>query len=110
MTYRGEHLAGADAVVEAHPGAVVRVLARAKDVLVTHVVRLLIGHPVTTADTDGVAAVEVPEGVHAVTAALPVAALEVAALVKDNLEKETEACITQVNMRYLQYIYWLQYS
>lgn len=87
MTYRGEHLAGADAVVEAHPVVVVRVLSRAHDVLVTHVVRLLIGHPVTTADTDGVTTVEVPECVHAVTAALPVTALEVAALVEDNLEK-----------------------
>lgn len=86
MTYRGEHLAGADAVVEAHPAAVIRVLARAEDVLVAHVVRLLIGHPVTTADTDGVAAVEMPEGVHAVTAALPVAALEVAAFIEDYLE------------------------
>lgn len=66
---------------------VVGVLAGANDVLVAHVVRLLMGHPVTTAHTDGVAAVEVLEGVHAVTAALPVAALEVAALVEDNLEK-----------------------
>lgn len=90
MTYRGEHLAGADAVVEAHPAVVVRVLARADDVLVTHVVRLLIGHPVTTTDTDGITAVEVPEGVHAVTAALPVASLEVAALVEDNLGKRKE--------------------
>lgn len=96
LTYRGEHLAGADAVVEAHPGVVVRVLSRAKDVLVAHVVRLLIGHPVTTADTDGVTTVEVPEGVHAVTAALPVTALEVAALIEDNLEKDREACISQL--------------
>lgn len=88
MTYRGEHLAGADAVVEAHPAAVVRILAGAEDVLVTHVVRLLIGHPVTTADTEGVTAVEMPEGVHAVSAALPVAALVVAAFVEDNLGKE----------------------
>lgn len=88
MTYGGEHLAGADAVVEAHPAVEVGVLAWAEDVLVTHVVRLLIGHPVTAADTDGVAAVEVPEGVHAVAAALPVAPLEVAAFVEDYLEKE----------------------
>lgn len=64
---------------------VVGVLAGAKDVLVTHVVRLLVGHPVSAADTDGVAAVEVPEGVHAVTVALPVAALEVGPLVEDDL-------------------------
>lgn len=78
-------MARADAVVEAHPVVVVRVLAGAKYVLVTHVVRLLVGHPVTAADTDGVAAVEVPEGVHAVTAALPVAALEVGSLIEDDL-------------------------
>lgn len=87
MTYGGEHLAGADAVVEAHPGVVVGVLSGAEDVLVAHVVRLLIGHPVSPADTDGVAAPDVPEGVHAVTAALPVAALEVAALVEDDLDE-----------------------
>lgn len=86
MTYWGEHLTGADAVVEAHPAVIVGVLARAEDVLVPHVVGLLIGHPVTAADTDGVAAVEVSEGVHAVTAALPVPALEVAAFVEDYLD------------------------
>lgn len=90
MTYRREHLAGADAVVEAHPPVVVRVLARAEDVLVSHVVRFLVEHAVAAADTDGVAVVEVPEGVHAVTAALPVAALEVAALVEDDLEERRE--------------------
>lgn len=87
MTYGGEHLAGADAVVEAHPGVVVGVLSGAEDVLVAHVVRLLIGHPVSPADTEGVTAPDVPEGVHAVTAALPVAALEVAALVEDDLDE-----------------------
>lgn len=85
MTYGREHLAGADAVVEAHPTVVVGVLAGAQDVLVAHVVRLLVGHPLAAADTDGVAAVEVLEGVHAVAAALPVAALEVAAFVEDYL-------------------------
>ncbi len=97
MTYRGEHLAGADTVVEAHPGVVFGILAGAEDVLVTHVVRLLIGHPVTPTHTDGVTTVEVPEGVHAVTAALPVTALEVTAFVEDNLEKEREA---QINVTY----------
>lgn len=101
MTYKGEHLAGADTVVEAHPAVVVRVFARAEDVLVTHVVRLLIGHPVTTSDTDGIASVDVPEGVHAVTGALPVASLEVVALVEDNLEKEKEACTNRIHVRYI---------
>lgn len=88
LTYRGEHLAGADAVVEAHPGVEVGVLAGAQDILVAHVMRLLVGHPVAPAHADGVAAPDVPEGVHAVAAALPVAALEVAALVEDDLEKK----------------------
>lgn len=90
LTYRREHLAGADAVVEAHPPVVVRVLARAENVLVSHVVRFLVEHAVAAADTEGVAVVEVPKGVHAVTAALPVAALEVAALVEDDLEERRE--------------------
>lgn len=88
MTYGREHLAGADAVVEAHPVVVVGVLAGAHDVLVAHVVRLLVGHPVTAAHSDGVAAVEVLESVHTVTAALPVAALEVMAFIEDDLEQK----------------------
>lgn len=90
MTYRGEHLAGAHTVVEAHPGVVVGVFSRAKNVLVAHVERLLIGHPVSTTDTDGVATVEVPKGVHAVSVALPVTALEVPPFIEDNLERRTE--------------------
>ena len=90
-THGGIHLAGADAVVVAHPAVVVGVLALVQDVLVAHEVGLLIAHPVTAADADGVAAVEVLEGVHAIAVALPVAALEVAALVEDDLrERERE--------------------
>lgn len=70
---------------------VIWVVARAEDVLVAHVVRLLVGHPVAAADTHGVAAVEVPEGVHAVTAALPVAAHVVSAFVKHNLKRGSQA-------------------
>lgn len=108
MTYGGEHLAGAHTVVEAHPGVEVGVLARTEDVLVAHVVRLLVGHPLTTADPDGVAAVDVPEGVHAVTAALPVAALEVAAFVEDYLEKREK--YTSLRFMSFSYIYKLQFS
>lgn len=90
MTYRGEHLAGAHTVVEAHPAVVFGVFSRAENVLVTHVERLLIGHPVATTDTDGVATVEVPEGVHAVSVALPVTALEVTPFIENNLERRTE--------------------
>lgn len=90
MTYRGEHLAGAHTVVEAHPAVVVGVFSRAKNVLVTHVERLLIGHPVPTTDTDGVATVEVPKGVHAVSVALPVTALEVTPFIENNLERRKE--------------------
>ena len=90
-THGGVHLAGADAVVVAHPAVVVGVLALVQDVLVAHEVGLLIAHPVAAADADGVAAVEVLEGVHAIAVALPVAALEVAALVEDDLrEREHE--------------------
>lgn len=100
MTYGSVHLAGADAVVETHPAVIIRILARAENVLVAHVVGLLVGHPVTTADTDGVAAVEVPVGVHAVTAALPVAALEVPTLVEDDLQKERYGCVINICVKY----------
>ena len=90
-TYGGIHLAGADAVVVAHPAVVVVVLSLVQDVLVSHEVGLLITNPVAAADADGVAAVEVLEGVHAIAVALPVAAREVAALVEDDLsERERE--------------------
>lgn len=66
---------------------VVRVLSGADDVLVAHVEGLLVGHPVAAADADGVAAVEVAEGVHAVGVALPVTALEVAPLIENDLQE-----------------------
>lgn len=97
-------MARADAVVEAHPVVVVGVLAGAEDVLVAHVVWLLVGHPVTATDPDGVAAVEVPEGVHAVTAALPVAALEVRALVEDDLKREEREKRTRFRVFRLSFI------
>lgn len=85
MTYRGEHLTRSDTIVEAHPVVEVRILPTAQDVLITHVVGLLIAHPVTSHDPDGVAAVKVPEGVKAVFGALIRASLEVVAFVKDDL-------------------------
>ena len=66
----------------------VRVLPTAQDVLITHVVGLLVGHPVTPHDPNGVAAAEVPEGVVAVLRALIKAPLEIAAFVKDDLSGE----------------------
>lgn len=88
MTYWGEHLTRSDAVVEAHPVVIVRVLPTAQDVLIAHEVGLLVAHPVTSHDPDGVTAVEVVEGVGAVRGALVRAALEVAAFVEDNLTTE----------------------
>lgn len=75
---------------------VVGVFSRAEDVLVTHVERLFIGHPVATADTDGVATVEVPKSVHAVSVALPVTALEVAPFIENNLERRKEQARVRV--------------
>ena len=85
MTYGGEHLAGTDAVVEAHPVVVVWVLALVQDVLVAVEVGLLVGHPVTAGHPDRVTGVEVPEGVSTIAVALIMTALEVVAFVKDNL-------------------------
>lgn len=85
MTYGGEHLAGTDAVVEAHPVVVVWVLALVQDVLVAIEVGLLVGHPVTAGHPDRVTAVEVSERVSTVTVALIVSTLEVVAFVKDYL-------------------------
>lgn len=52
------------------------------------------------ADTDGVATAEVPVGVHAVTAALPVTALEVAAFIEDNLARREKHASLKLMLQY----------
>lgn len=90
MTYWGEHLTRSNTIVEAHPVVIVRILPRAQDVLIPHIVGLLVAHPMTPHDPEGVAAVEVPVGVIAVRGALIGAPLEVAAFVKDDLVTERQ--------------------
>lgn len=85
LTYKVDHLAGTEVVVEAHPVLVVRVLPPGQDILVAHVVGPLIHHPGPTLYTDGVAAAQVDVEVRAVTVALITTALEVLVLVEDNL-------------------------
>lgn len=85
MTYWGEHLTRSDTIVKAHPVVKVRVLPTAQDVLISHIVRLFVGHPVTSHDPDGVAAVKVSVGVKAVFRALVGATLKVQAFVEDDL-------------------------
>ena len=88
FSYGRDHLAGAQAVVEAHPVVELGVLSLVEHVLVAVEVGLLVGHPVAPHDAQGVAAPEVAEGVGAVPVALPGCALEVAAFVEDDLSGE----------------------
>ncbi len=89
LTYEVDHLAGAEAVVEAHPALVLRIVAPGQDILVTHVVGPLIHHPGTTLHPDGVAAAQVGVEIRAVTVTLIATALEVLVLVEDNLRDIT---------------------
>lgn len=84
-THRGHHAAGADAVIEASPLLVVRILSLVQHVLVASIIGLLIGHPATTLNSYGVAATEVVLHLRAVTAALMVTTLEVPVFIEDNL-------------------------
>ena len=84
--YRGDHTAGADAVVESHPALVVGEIALIQVVLIAHVVRPLVDHPAATLHLDGVAAAEVGVQVGAFSAALVRASLEVPILVECDLK------------------------
>lgn len=84
-----DHLAGAEAVVEAHPALVLWVLPPGQDILVAHVVWPLIHHPGPTLHPDGIAAAQVGVEVRAVAVALIASALEVLVLEEDNLWDNT---------------------
>lgn len=76
-----------DALVEAHPLLVIRVLPMAEDVLVASVVGMLVQHPAATLYLDGVAAAEVRAQVRSVTGALVASPLKILILKKHNLSK-----------------------
>ena len=84
-----DQLAGAEAVVEAHPALVLWVLAAGQDVLVAHVVGPLVHHPGPALHSDGVAAAQVGVEIRAVTVALIATSLEVLVLIEDNLGDNT---------------------
>lgn len=84
-----DHLAGTEAVIEAHPALVLWVLPSGKDILVAHVVCPFVHHPGPTLHTDGVAAAQVGMEIRAVTVTLIATALEVLVLKKDNLVDNT---------------------
>lgn len=84
-THRRHHAAGADAVVEARPALVIRVLALVQHVLVPAIVGLLVGDPAAALHSDGVTAAEVVLHLGTVTAALVVTTLEVPVFVEENL-------------------------
>lgn len=90
LTYKVDHLAGAESVVEAHPALVLWVLPPGQDVLVAHVVGPFVHHPGPALHPDGVAAAQVGVEVRAVAVALIAAALEVLVLVEDDLERSVE--------------------
>lgn len=76
-----------DAVVEAHPLLVIRVLPMAENVLVAGVVGMLIQQPAATLYLDGVAAVEVSAQVRSVGGTLVASPLEILILEKHDLCK-----------------------
>lgn len=79
--------AGLNAVIEAHPLLVIRVVPMAENVLVASVVGMLIQQPAATLHLDGVAAAEVCAQVRSVGGALVASPLEVLILEKHNLHK-----------------------
>jgi len=87
-TYEVDHLAGAEAVVEARPALVLWVLPPGQDVLVAQVVGPFVHHPGPALHPDGVAAAQVGVEVRAVAVALIATSLEVLVLVEDNLGEE----------------------
>lgn len=89
QTHRWNHATGADAVVEARPALVVGILSFLQHVLVASVVGFFVGHPAAALHFYGVTAVEVVLHLGTVTAALIVAALEVSALVENDLGGQT---------------------
>lgn len=86
MTHKVDHLAGADAVIQAHPAQVLGVLPTGQHILVAHVVGAFIHHPGPALNADGVATAQVGVKVRAVAVAVIPATLEVLVLVKDDLE------------------------
>lgn len=95
-----DHLAGAEAVIEAHPAVVLRVLPPGQDVLITHVVWPLVHYPGPTLHTDGVAAAQVRVEVRAVAVAFIATALKVFVLIKDNLMVETKTLVIKSVTKY----------
>lgn len=85
-TYDLDVLAGAQAVVEAHPVVVVRVLPVGQHVHVPSIVGPLVGHPGASIHTDGVAAAQVGVEIGAVAVTLVVTAQEVLVFIEGDLK------------------------
>lgn len=85
-TYDLDVLAGAQAVVEAHPVVVVRVLPVGQHVHVPGVVGPLVGHPGASIHADGVAAAQVGVEIGAVAVTLVVTAQEVLVFIEGDLK------------------------
>ncbi len=87
-TYISYDPAGPDAVVEAHPALVIRILPSGQNVLVTQVVGPLIQDPGAAVHTNRVAVAEVGVELGTVAVALIIATLEVFVFIKHNLEEK----------------------
>lgn len=83
--HRWDHTAGADAVIKACPVLEAWIIPLMQHVLISRIVRLLVGHPATTLNSYGVTAAKEILHLRGVAAALIVATLEVPVFIKDNL-------------------------
>lgn len=87
-----------NAVVEAHPLLVIRVLPVAENVLVASVVGMLVQQPAATLYLDGVAAAEESAQVRSVGGTLVAAPLEILILEKHDLHKPKTKEFMQATM------------
>lgn len=87
-TYKVDHLAGAEAVVQTHPALVIWIFAPGQNILVAHEVGPLVDHPSPALHTDGVTPVQEGMEVRTVAVALIPTALEVLVLVENDLHEE----------------------
>lgn len=108
-TYKVDHLAGAEAVVQTHPALVIWVLAPGQNILVAHEVGPLVDHPRPTLHADGVTPVQVGMEVRTVAVALIPTALEVLVLVENDLyEEDIGIFISSLDIVLINYL-WLHH-
>lgn len=83
-----DSFAGAEAVIEAHPVVVVRILPPPQHIHVPRIVGPLIGHPGASLHPDGVAAVQVGVEIRAVGVALVATTQEILVFIEGDLKDQ----------------------